>query len=123
MKAWKYCFLPVIFLMLMLCSSCSKKNDDIIHFDDSYPLALAPDVTWAVITNPYAAYRSDKSWNSESHGYCRKGEILQVLGKSVDENNVLWFKFEQGWLPSDCLSEYSNRYKALSVSRSYGDSE
>ena len=103
--------------------SCSKKTEDIIVFNNSYPLALAPDVTWAVITNPYAAYRADKSWGAESRGYCRKGEILQDLGKSVDENNVLWYKFEQGWLPSDCLAEYSNRYKALSVSKSFGESE
>ena len=110
MKRFIY-FLLIIFTVFLL-NSCQKQKEEVIVFDDTYPLALAPDVEWALITDPYAAYKSDMNWNANIFGHCRKGEILQVLGKSIDSDNSVWYKFEEGWLPSSCLSIYSNRYKA-----------
>lgn len=104
------CLLPIFLL------SCHKKDEETIIFDNSQPLALAPDVYWAVVTDPYAAYKETCGWQSTVKGHCRKGDILQVIGKSVDSNNEVWYLFENGWLPENCLGVYSNRYKAQSVS-------
>lgn len=114
-----------LFQFILFClnfTSCYKKADDVIDVSDAVPLSLAPDVTWAVISDPYAAYKDDKSWDAETNGYCRKGDILKVDGKSSDETGVEWYKFKDGWLPASSLSVYNNRYKAQSVAKSYDDS-
>ena len=112
-------FLLVLFSLLSAVTffSCQKKDELKIVFDNSQPLALAPDVEWAVIIEPYAAYREEKGWTSDVAGHCRKGDILQIKGKSVDSQSETWYFVENGWLPSSCLSVYSNRLKAQAVSK------
>lgn len=110
------------FISCLIVTSCYKKSDEIIDVSDAVPLSLAPDVTWAVISDPYAAFKDDKSWDAETNGYCRKGDILKVDGKSTDETGTIWYKFANGWLPASSLSVYNNRYKAQSVAKSYDDS-
>ena len=110
-------FLILIFIFLISSvSSCKKNSTETIIFDDSHPLALAPDVEWAVVTEPYAVFRESDEWGGATAGHCRKGEILQVLGKSVDAQKENWYYFEGGWLPQNCVSIFSNRYKAQTVS-------
>ena len=113
----KHLFLLIIpfFLCLFFFSSCTKQKEEVIVFDDSYPLALSPNVSWALVTDPYAAYKTEMGWDSATAGHCRRGEILQVLGKSVDKESKNWYRFEEGWLPESCLSIYSNRFKALNA--------
>lgn len=108
----------IFFSTILVITSCSKNNEEKILLDNSYPLALAPDVSWAVVTDPYVAYKADKSWESDVVGYCRRGEILQVQGKSQDSTGEVWYYFENGWLSSDCIRVYNNRYKAKSVADS-----
>ena len=110
-------FLILIFIFLISSvSSCKKNSTETINFDDSHPLALAPDVEWAVVTEPYAVFRESDEWGGATAGHCRKGEILHVLGKSVDAQKENWYYFEGGWLPQNCVSIFSNRYKAQTVS-------
>lgn len=97
--------------------SCEKKQVTEIVFDNSEPLALAPDIKWALIIEPYAAFKDSLAWDSQINGYCRKGDILQIISRSEDKENVSWYKFEQGWLPASCLSVYSNRMKAQTASK------
>jgi len=101
---------------ILVCTSCKNRKEETILLDNSQPLALAPDVTWAVVSNPYAAYKKEVGWDSESVGHCRKGDILQVLGRSQTKKNEVWYYFEEGWLPGECLLIYSNRYKAQKMS-------
>ena len=108
-----------IFLLIFLTvlfPSCKKKSQEKIVFDNTYPLALAPDVEWAVVTEPYAVFKETDDWGAATTGHCRKGEILQVKGKSVDSEKENWYYFDDGWLPQSCVSIFSNRYKAQSVS-------
>ena len=113
MKKFFLIFTCLSFILpLFFITSCKKNKEDVIVFDSEYPLALAPDVEWALVTDPYAAYRSSTEWNGQITGHCRRGEILQVFSKSMDEDNNVWYKFEQGWLPQKCLKIYTNRYKA-----------
>lgn len=109
----------VLFILLITClslSSCYKKEEAAIEFDNTYPLALAPDVEWCVVTEPYVAYKKDSDWSSAVTGHCRKGEILQVLGKRQDSRGENWFYTEKGWLSEVSVSVYNNRYKAQKVS-------
>jgi hypothetical protein len=103
-----------IFFIAASCimTGCAKKTGDEIQFDDSEPLALAPDVSWAVILDPYAGYRKLPSWNSEVKSYCRKGDILQVLGETAVKDSGNWFEFKGGWLPETAVTVYNNRLKA-----------
>ncbi|MBR5645969.1 MAG: hypothetical protein IKX23_04950 [Treponema sp.] len=111
----------VLFLLALFIVSCKAKREEKIILDNSEPLALVPDVSWALITDPYAAYRKDYNWESENVGHCRRGEILRVVGKSIDQDNFEWYLFEEGWLPSSCLTVYSNRYKAVNAAKSFKD--
>ena len=107
----------ILVLLTLMCSSCKKKGTEDIVFDNSYPLALAPDVEWAVVTEPYAVFKDKDEWGASTAGHCRKGEILQVKGKSMDADKENWYYFEGGWLPQNCVSIFSNRYKAETVSK------
>ena len=117
-----------ILILIILCltsffASCKKKTAEVIVFDDSHPLALAPDVEWAVVTEPYAVFKESDEWGAATAGHCRKGEILQVKGKSVDADKENWYYFEGGWLPQSCVSIFSNRYKAETISKGLLSSE
>ena len=111
-------FLILIFILILIpsFSSCKKKSAESISFDNTHPLALAPDVEWAVVTEPYAVFRESDEWGGSTAGHCRKGEILQEKRKSVDAKKENWNYFEGGWLPQNCVSVFSNRYKAQTVS-------
>ena len=119
----KIILISMILLSSALFSSCQKKAAEPIVFDNSHPLALAPDVEWAVVTEPYAVFKEKDEWGAASVGHCRKGEILQVKGKAVDAAKDTWYYFEGGWLPQSCLSIFSNRYKAETVSKNLLSSE
>ena len=91
-------------------SGCSKNKE--IKFQDDVPHALSPDVKWAVVIDPYAAYRSETDWSAEILGHCRKGNILEVKGTAVFNDAENWYYFDGGWLPESAVNIYSNRYKA-----------
>ncbi len=103
-------------LIFLSFISCKLRKEEKIVFDQTHPLALAPDVSWAVVSDPYAAYRKEADWNSNGYGHSRRGDILQVLGQSNDKNGEVWYLFEDGWLPDSCLSVFDNRYKAQAFS-------
>ena len=105
-----------LFFIILAFASCKKNNTETIVFDNTYPLALAPDVEWAVVIEPYAVFKETNDWGASTTGHCRKGEILQVKGKSIDANKENWYYFDSGWLPQSSVSIFSNRYKAQTVS-------
>lgn len=113
----------VFFISLILISACSfmgcEKQEETIVFDNQYPLALSPNVQWAVVKEPYAAYKNSFDWDAAVVGHCRRGEILFVLGQSIDSEGATWCHFENGWLPESCLVIYNNRLKAQRVSEAY----
>ena len=106
----------ILLLFSFLIIGCAKKDETEIILDNSEPLALAPDVQWAVVSEPYAAFKESKDWSASVIGHCRKGDILQIKGKSLDSKNEVWYCFEQGWLPSSSVLVYNNRLKAQKIS-------
>lgn len=115
-------YIKNVFLILMILLSASvftscEKQEEIIVFDNEYPLALSPSVKWAVVKEPYAAYKSNFGWDAKVIGHCRRGEILQIQGQCFDEEGKKWCYFDDGWLPESCLNIYSNRLKAQRVAK------
>ena len=109
-------FAAVILFAASVCfASCTKKSSAAILLDSSDPRALAPDVSWAVVLDPYVAYRLSPSWDSAAAGYCRKGDILQVTGKAAVKESGTWYKFKDGWLPESAVTIHANRYRAESA--------
>ena len=106
----------ILLLFSFLIIGCAKKDETEIILDNSEHLALAPDVQWAVVSEPYAAFKESKDWSASVIGHCRKGDVLQVKGKSLDSKNEVWYYFEQGWLPSSSVLVYNNRLKAQKIS-------
>lgn len=102
------------FLSLFL-AGCKKQTE--ISLDERNALSLAPDVRWAVVKEPYVTYRADKSWETATGGYERKGQILQVLGTSNDKDGGVWFKFYGGYLPASAITIEPNRYRAERTSK------
>ncbi|UTD02828.1 hypothetical protein HRI97_07025 [Treponema socranskii subsp. buccale] len=102
----------LLFAAFVSFVSCTKKSSESIRLDVSDPLALAPDISWAVVLDPYAAYRHSPSWDDAAEGYCRKGDILQVTGKAAVKESGTWYKFKDGWLPDSAVTIYANRYRA-----------
>ncbi len=111
-------FCVLIALMALVFFSCAGKDEEIL-LDNSDPLALAPDVQWCVIIDPYVAFREDMSWSASVSGHCRKGDIFPIKGISVstqDGKTETWYHFEDGWLPQSVLSVYGNKFKACNAS-------
>lgn len=98
-----------LFIMAIYLNGCRKNK---ITLDDREPLSLAPDVQWALIIEPYTAYKKEPTWESQTLEHCRKGDIEQILGR-VEREDTIWYKFSNGYLPQEVLEVYQNKYKAM----------
>lgn len=88
---------------------------EMLPLDSSEPASLAPDVDWAVITSPYAAFRETHDWDAKVTAHGRKGDVVKITGKTSGENENAWYNTENGWLPKSSISVYSNRLKAQNI--------
>lgn len=114
-------------LILLLSSfslfSCSKNKTEIV-LDNSDPNALSPEYNWALIIEPYAAFRKEPSWSSTVVDHCRLGDVLKIEGNMILESSIdskakeIWYRFEQGWLSETNVSVYQNKLKAEKVAKS-----
>ncbi len=89
--------------------------------DTSDPLALAPDVRWAVVTASYASFKKEASWTSQSVDYCKQGECFPIQATStisVEEKSQTWYRFEEGWLPESAVKIYENKFRAEKAAKS-----
>ncbi|MBO4546077.1 MAG: hypothetical protein J5700_00720 [Treponema sp.] len=125
MRAAKSVFFAfVIISLLPLCAASCKRHDaSEIVLDNSDPLALAPDVSWAVVVEPYAAFREEISWDAEATDYCKQGELFPILASALasEENGgETWYRFDEGWLPASAITVYPNKLRALKAAASLG---
>ena len=74
-------FFLIFLFFCFVFSGCRKSS--VIVFDDSDPLALMPDVKWALIVNPYVGFQKEANWDSDVISHARKGEIFQIVGKKI----------------------------------------
>jgi hypothetical protein len=111
--------LLVLLFLSTFFFSCFDAHKGEIVLDNSDPLALATDIQWAVVKDPYAAFRADTSWDSLAVDHCRMGDIFPVKGKkSVINSNKeeVWYLFDAGYLPESVVRIYQNKYKAMNAS-------
>lgn len=120
----KFFYVSLILFFLLSFASCQKRNSIEIN---SSSLEIAPDLQWALIVVPYAAFRADSSFSSQVQGSARKGEIFVVKGKKSireesngDENSLdrtVWYNFEQGWLDESLVRIYDTKLKAQNAAK------
>lgn len=105
----------------IVLTSCVRNKT--VHFDDSEPLALVNGIDWAVINQPYVAFRTEAGYDKPINAEGKKAEIHRVTGKCTVEiiekkkkKYIVWYKFEEGWLDESVVDIYNNRYKAETAS-------
>ncbi|MBQ5491563.1 MAG: hypothetical protein IIT68_05865 [Treponema sp.] len=102
-------------LIACLCASCSKEKPIVLDSDDIK--ALTPGVEWAVVGEPYAAFREEPAFESTVMAHARRGDVLEVKGKTLCKDPLTsrtftWYQFEDGWLELSSVVIYDNRLKA-----------
>ncbi len=101
-------------VMLLFLQSCTRKEKEIVLDKNDFS-ALSPVVKWAVVKEPYETLRSEPSIESEAAGYCRKGDVLQILGLRFGED-TRWFLVDGGYIKSDSVLIFANKYRATNES-------
>lgn len=120
----KFFYINLILFCLLSFVSCQKRN--LIELN-SNTLDIAPDLQWALIVVPYAAFRADCTFSSQVQGSARKGEIFVVKGKkSISEESngednsldkTIWYNFEQGWLDESLVRIFDTKLKAQNAAK------
>jgi len=76
---------------------------------------LATSTEWAVVSSPYAAYRSGSSLADDVIAHGRQGDICEIKGKKLektDKGTVVWYYFDEGWLSESDILLCSNKMQA-----------
>ncbi|MBO5608560.1 MAG: hypothetical protein J5930_11840 [Treponema sp.] len=114
-------YIALLAFAAILVSSCRKEKS--INVANLESLSLTPGVEWAVVQEPYAAFRKGPSYEESVVSQTRRGEVLQVVGKSYvttgsgrSKSVSMWYKFEEGWLDERSIILYDNRLKAQKAS-------
>ncbi len=102
-------YVAIIFSLLFIFS-CNRNTTEYIDISSTLGLAMSPQ--WAVITEPYASYFSDANEKSIINEYGRVGDVIEVIGSKIGENEFVWYKFEQGWLIQNTVQVYANKLQA-----------
>lgn len=110
----------LMLLLIMILSGCMKQKP--ITFDNDDPLALTTGIEWAVISDPYAAFRKEAGFENVVVKEGRRAEIYMVKGKALEKTGEgkraeyrVWYKFEKGWLDESVIELYDNKYKAMTA--------
>lgn len=113
----KKSFAILLLICLFFCS-CSRNDRIVFNSDDS--LSLAMDIQWAVVSDPYVAFRVEPGFEKDVKDHGRMGDILMVQGKRYfiqDGENVFWYYFDEGWLEENSIRVYDNKLKAETASK------
>ena len=106
-----------LFWLCFCFSSCLQQKEEPL-IDISAAEAVVPGERWALIIEPYAAYRIKPSFSASVSAHGRQGDIEKVSGTFIDtdsvsdEHGILWYCFSSGWLPEKTVRVYSNKLKA-----------
>ncbi len=117
------CLLTVFCLTLF--PGCQREEED---FDLELPPipVLTIQTNWAVIQSNYLRLRETASLSSPSVALLRKGQVLEILSRTleketIDEEAGYWYQIDfdglQGWVFGSYLALYDTRQKADRASR------
>jgi hypothetical protein len=100
---------------LLFAAGCTQQKNtsvDLSVFQES----LEYGTQWAVISEPYATFRSGTDFSVPVSGYGRRGDVLKIIG-----HIGVWYGFEKGWLPESSVIVYANELRAKRASESLQD--
>lgn len=110
-------FRPLLLACVFLMFSGCYRNENQNTVDLSVFETIHSDGEWAVLADPYVAYRDapDPSSNVRAHG--RLGDIARVTGKSLvpdvkTQTSLIWYQFEDGFVAESAVVIYPNRLQA-----------
>ncbi len=109
--------LSIAFILILF--SCSK--DEYKEIDVSNTLNLAMSSQYAVIVEPYASYHQESNQNSNILSYGRIGEVVEVTGSTINNNEELWYHFEDGWLSQETIQIYTNKLQASYAAKNFSN--
>ncbi|MFI3258176.1 MAG: hypothetical protein R3Y36_07765 [Spirochaetales bacterium] len=104
----------ILFLSCLLFSACDTKKP-YVPIDVSGTVGLATSSQWAVIIDPYVSYRTVPGDLAKASTYGRTGDVIEVIGSTIADysgTKILWYQFENGWLPETILNVYTNKLQA-----------
>jgi hypothetical protein len=112
-----------IFILFVFAGCARQQNApvDVSIFQHS----LEYGSQWAVISEPYATFRTDTDFSAPVSGYGRRGDVQKITasvivtsGTGGDAVRTVWYGFEKGWLPDASVVVFSNELKAKRASES-----
>ncbi|MDR3283595.1 MAG: hypothetical protein LBS97_00250 [Treponema sp.] len=119
----KALFRPAFCLtVVLLFAACTPKNADTLVDVSVFEKGLEYGVQWAVVSDPYATFRSASDFSAPVSGYGRRGDIQKVTGQVIvpgASGSTVWYGFDKGWLPANSIIIYSNEIKARRASESF----
>lgn len=104
----------LLLYVFFLCLSCSKTRP--ISLELKNPDCMNPDIQWALINEPFVAYRSENDFDSNITAHGRLGDVERIIGVYRAENSV-WYRFSKGWLEASSILVYDTQLKAMTGSR------
>lgn len=123
-------------LLSLMAAGCKKEKS--IEINSSDFMTITPDLQWAVISVPYAAFLETCSYDASVKSHGRGGDVLLVTGKEfvrkpADENSSsrnksnnaeleTWYKFTQGCISSSYVKIYDTKQKAETASKEFVNS-
>ena len=89
-----FVILTAVFVSLSFTGCKQKKELEIV-----LPVSLngAVQEDWAVIQEPYAAFYDEPDADSGIAAHARRGDVLQVKGRKIDDDRQIWIK--EPWNP------------------------
>ncbi len=102
--------LLLMFALLLVFQGCKKKTEEIIEIPEILKSPAQED--WAVIQEPYASFFDEPVSTSGIAAHARRGDVLKIEGRKIDDNRQLWLKFDHGWVQESVVVIYSNKLKA-----------
>ena len=115
----RVCVVALCLCMVVAVGGCERK-ERVFQFDSATPLALHPEVEWALVSAPYAACYAEADYASAVATHYRRGAVLQVQGVcSVPQGDKQerWYAFDAGWIPASALEIYANKLRADTAAR------
>ena len=109
----------LVFFFMIGCiflSSCYQNRALIVQLQPTPDLGLGTE--WALVTDPYAIFRSTHEITATASAHGRRGDVLQVIGKKIisdGKKQTYWYEFQEGWLSETSVKIYSNQLKAITA--------
>lgn len=101
-------------VLVLFATSCSKKSSSAIQLPDEFLYFSLKEC--ALATEPYTSFYKEPSLNADIVAHARRGDVLVITGKKVDDAKNLWYQFDKGWIQAKSVQVYSNAQKATKAS-------